>query len=80
MGYLVAMAVGAAAGYFYPKMFDNTSDMLMAVVLGVVGAMIGSTILKLGLAALGFFANLIGAVVGALVAIWLYTRMTKTGN
>lgn len=77
MSYLFAIAIGVAVGVFSPRLIRTDIGVLTAIVLGIGGAMIGSTVSKLIMAALGLVADLVGAAIGAIAVIWLWNRFMR---
>jgi len=78
IGWIMAIIIGALAGWIAEKMMKSDQGLLMNIVLGIVGAIIGNFLLMLVFGATmgGIFGQLIVAVVGAclLIAIWRAIR------
>ena len=78
IGWIMAIIIGALAGWIAEKMMKSDQGLLMNIVMGIVGAIIGNFILMLVFGATmgGIFGQLIVAVVGAclLIAIWRAIR------
>lgn len=72
MGIVFLLIVGAAAGYIATRIMDLNTSVPVTIAIGVLGALIGGFVLKALLAVLGIAAGFIGAVLGALVLIWVY--------
>ncbi len=68
---LVAI-ISAAAGFFATRFMRVQTDVLTTVVIGIVGAVIGSTILRFLVTITGIAAYFIGAILGAMVLIWAW--------
>ncbi|QIK41308.1 GlsB/YeaQ/YmgE family stress response membrane protein [Pontivivens nitratireducens] len=78
MGWIVAIIVGAIAGWIAEKIMKADHGLLTNIVLGIIGAMIFNGLLSLvGIAErTGFFGSLIAGVIGACLLIWIW-RMIK---
>ncbi|MBK5934539.1 transglycosylase associated protein [Rhodovulum imhoffii] len=72
MGIVFLIIVGAGAGFIATRLMNVEADVLATVSIGVLGALIGGFVLRLLLALTGFAAGFVGAVLGAMVLIWLY--------
>ncbi len=78
MGNLIFIViVGTAAGFIATRMFKLDLGIPQTVAVGVLGALIGGWVLRLLLAALGMFAGLLGAILGAVVLIVLYQKFIE---
>ncbi|SNS88774.1 GlsB/YeaQ/YmgE family stress response membrane protein [Antarctobacter heliothermus] len=64
--------VGAAAGFLATRMMRMDTGILPTIAIGIGGALIGGLIIRFLLAVTGLLAGLVGAVLGALVLIWVY--------
>jgi uncharacterized membrane protein YeaQ/YmgE (transglycosylase-associated protein family) len=64
--------IGAAAGFLATRLMRIEADILTTIGIGIAGALIGGLVLQFLLAVLGLMAGFVGAVLGALVLIWLY--------
>lgn len=73
MGYLLIAAVGALLGVFLARRLG--ASLPLAMVIGGGGAILGSFAVRALLAVLGFFALAIGAIGGAVLAVYLYHRL-----
>ncbi len=72
MPFLMLMIVGAAAGLFATRIMRLDLDLPSTVAIGVFGALIGGVVLRLMILSLGAAAGFVGAVIGALLLIWLW--------
>ena len=66
--------IGTAAGFIATRMFKLDLGVPQTIAIGVLGAIIGGTVLRLLLVALGIFSGLLGAILGAAILIALYQR------
>ena len=64
--------VGAAAGFLATRLMDIQTSVPVTVAIGVLGALVGSLLLRLALAMTGLAFGFAGAVLGALALIWLW--------
>jgi len=71
---ILIIIVGTAAGFIATRMFKLDLGVPQTIAIGVLGALIGGWVLRLLLAALGMFAGLLGAILGAVVLIVLYQK------
>ena len=77
-GLIMTIVLGALAGWIAEKVMKFDTGLLMNIVLGVAGAILGNFILRaLGLSFGGLIGQLIVAVAGACVLIYVY-RMIKS--
>ncbi len=66
------LVLGLLAGYLACRIMGHGSSLMMNLVVGVVGAAIGSFLFSLvGLYAYGWIGRLLVATVGACVLLWL---------
>ena len=79
MGSLILIIiVGTAAGFIATRMLKLDLGIPQTIAIGVLGALIGGWVLRLLLAALGMFAGLLGAILGAVVLIVLYQKFVES--
>ena len=77
-GLIMTIILGGLAGWIAEKVMKFDTGLLMNVVLGIAGAVLGNFILRaLGLSFGGLIGQLIVAVAGACVLIYVY-RMVKS--
>jgi len=72
MSILFLIIVGAAAGYLATRFMRVETDLPTTLAIGIFGAMIGGTVLRILVTLTGLAAGFIGAVLGAMLLIWLY--------
>ncbi|SDI33565.1 GlsB/YeaQ/YmgE family stress response membrane protein [Lutimaribacter saemankumensis] len=72
MGVVMLIIIGAAAGFLATRLMKIEADIVTTVAIGIAGALIGGLVLRMLLTVMGAFAGLIGAVLGAMVLIWLW--------
>ncbi|NVK60461.1 MAG: GlsB/YeaQ/YmgE family stress response membrane protein [Rhodobacteraceae bacterium] len=64
--------VGAAAGFLATRVMRVNLGVVETVGLGIAGAVIGGLVLRFLIAVTGALAGLVGAVLGAILPIWLW--------
>ncbi|MCA0850167.1 GlsB/YeaQ/YmgE family stress response membrane protein [Salipiger thiooxidans] len=64
--------VGAAAGFLATRVMRVNLGLVETVGLGIAGAVIGGLVLRFLIAVTGALAGLVGAVLGAILLIWLW--------
>lgn len=72
MGLVLLIIVGAAAGFLATRLMKLEADIPTTIAIGVGGALIGGVVIRLLLEITGWMAGFVGAVLGALVLIWLW--------
>jgi len=70
VGWLLAIIVGALAGWIAEKMMKSNQGLLMNIVMGVIGATVANGLLAVfGIAFGGVIGYLIAGVIGACLLI-----------
>lgn len=72
MGLVFLLIVGTAAGFLATRVMRIDADVPTTVVIGVAGALIGGFLLRSLVLVTGWLAGLVGAVLGAIVLIYIY--------
>jgi uncharacterized membrane protein YeaQ/YmgE (transglycosylase-associated protein family) len=74
VGWIMAIIIGALAGWIAEKLMKTEHGLLLNIVLGIVGAVVGNFLLMLVFGATmgGIIGQLIVAVIGACLLIWIY--------
>lgn len=72
MSVVFLIIIGAAAGFLATRMMKVEADVLTTVAIGIFGALIGGLVLRFLLMVTGWMAGLVGAVLGAMLLIWLW--------
>ncbi|SEO20770.1 Uncharacterized membrane protein YeaQ/YmgE, transglycosylase-associated protein family [Paracoccus alcaliphilus] len=72
-GWILSIILGAIAGWIAEKLMGSDHSLLMNIILGIVGALLGNWLFRalLGTTAGGLIGQLIVAVIGACILIWL---------
>ena len=74
MGILYLIIIGAAAGYFATRIMNVEASVPVTVSIGIAGALIGGLVFRALMNVMGMASGFIGAVLGALLLIWLWQR------
>ena len=72
MGIIGLLIIGAAAGFLATRLMSLETDIVTTVAIGVLGALVGGLILRGLLTMMGWMSGFVGAVLGAVLLIWLY--------
>lgn len=74
MPFLALIVIGAAAGFLATRMMRLETGIVSTVSIGILGAVIGGLVLRGLLVLMGAAAGFVGALLGALLLIWLWRR------
>ncbi|MCA3444330.1 MAG: GlsB/YeaQ/YmgE family stress response membrane protein [Rhodobacter sp.] len=74
---LLIVIVGAAAGFLATRFMRLQTDVPTTIVIGIVGALVGTLALRLLVAITGWLAMFAGAVLGAMLVIWLWRTFVR---
>ncbi|MGR3760806.1 GlsB/YeaQ/YmgE family stress response membrane protein [Roseobacteraceae bacterium NS-SX3] len=74
MSIIALVIIGAAAGFLATRLMRLETDLITTVAIGMAGALIGGLVLRALLAVMGMLSGFVGAVLGALLLIWLWQR------
>ncbi|WP_372570447.1 GlsB/YeaQ/YmgE family stress response membrane protein [Ruegeria jejuensis] len=72
MAVVMLIVVGAAAGFLATRLMRIEADIPTTMFIGIVGALIGGFVLRFLTSVMGAMAGFVGAVLGALLVIWLW--------
>ncbi|QEW22230.1 hypothetical protein LA6_004447 [Marinibacterium anthonyi] len=72
MSILLLVIIGAAAGFIATRLMRMDTDIITTIAIGIFGALLGGLVLRILLTVMGAMAGFVGAVLGALVLIWLW--------
>ncbi|WP_420884522.1 GlsB/YeaQ/YmgE family stress response membrane protein [Taklimakanibacter albus] len=76
----MSIILGALAGWIAEKVMKFDTGLIMNIVLGIVGALVGNFLLGLvGVGLGGWLGQLIVAIIGACVLIYVY-RLIKANQ
>ncbi|MGA9051673.1 MAG: GlsB/YeaQ/YmgE family stress response membrane protein [Pseudolabrys sp.] len=77
VGWIAAIIIGGIAGWLAEQFMKSQMGLLMNIILGIIGAAIGSPILTFfGVNLGGWIGYLIAGFVGAVLLIWI-VRMVR---
>lgn len=72
MSLIALIVIGAAVGVLATRLMKLNTDVPTTIALGVGGALIGGFLLRFLLVVTSWMAGFVGAVLGAVVLIWLW--------
>jgi uncharacterized membrane protein YeaQ/YmgE (transglycosylase-associated protein family) len=72
MPIVLLVIVGAAAGFLATRFMKVQTDVPTTIFIGMGGALIGGLVLRFLVTLTGAMAGFVGAVLGAMVLIWLW--------
>ncbi len=77
VGFIMAIIIGALAGWLAEKFTRSDHGLLTNIIMGIIGAVVGNFLLRLlGIGVYGFLGNLISATIGAVLVIVVYRAVT----
>lgn len=77
MSIIALVIIGAAAGFLATRLMRVEADIPTTMFIGIMGALIGGLILRTLLAVMGAMSGFVGAVLGAMLLIWLWQRYRR---
>lgn len=77
MPILALIIIGAAAGFLATRIMKVNTDVPTTVAIGVGGALIGGLTLRFLMMLTGWAAGFIGAILGAMLLIWVWKTYVK---
>lgn len=80
MGLVLLLIVDTAAGFLATRAMRVNTDVPTTVVIGVAGALLGGFLLRALVMVTGWMAGFVGAILGAIVLIWLYKIYIKNSS
>jgi uncharacterized membrane protein YeaQ/YmgE (transglycosylase-associated protein family) len=74
VGWVLAIIIGGVAGWIAEQIMKTEHGLLTNIILGIVGAVVGNFLLMLvfGSTLGGIVGQLIVAVIGAVLLIWIW--------
>jgi uncharacterized membrane protein YeaQ/YmgE (transglycosylase-associated protein family) len=80
VGFFGMLLIGFLAGYVAEKAMNREHGLFTNILVGIAGSFIGGTLAGvLGLNYQGFLGNLIVAIAGALILLWIFGRAKQRG-
>ena len=77
MSILFLVIIGAAAGFLATRILRVQADVPTTIAIGIFGALLGGLVLRALITMAGWAAGFVGAVMGALVLIWIWQVWTR---
>lgn len=72
MSILFLVIVGAAAGFLATRFMRVEADVPTTIAIGIFGALVGGLVLRALITMAGWAAGFVGAVMGAMLLIWIW--------
>ncbi len=72
MPIVALIIIGAAAGFLATRLMRIEADIPTTMFIGIIGALVGGLILRTLITVMGWLSGFVGAVLGALLVIWLW--------
>ena len=79
MNLVMLIVIGAAAGFIATRMMRLETGLVATMAIGIGGALVGGLLLRAVLAVMGWLAGFVGAVLGAILLIWLWKTYGPKG-
>ena len=79
MNVVFLIIIGAAAGFIATRMMRLDTSVPATILIGIAGALVGGLVLRALLTVLGALSGFIGAILGALLVIWLWQTYGPKG-
>lgn len=77
MNFVLLAIVGAAAGFLATRMMRIEAGAPATIAIGVGGAIIGGVLIRFLLEITGWMAGFVGAVMGALLLLWIWKTFIR---
>lgn len=71
---LFIVIIGAAAGFLATRFMRIEADVPTTIAIGVIGSVVGWLILRILVTITGALAMFVGAVLGAVLLLWLWQK------
>ncbi|SMO86889.1 GlsB/YeaQ/YmgE family stress response membrane protein [Ruegeria faecimaris] len=72
MPVIALIVIGAAAGFLATRLMRIEADIPTTMLIGIIGALVGGFLLRALLTMMGWLSGFVGAVLGALLVIWIW--------
>ena len=72
MGIVGLLIVGIAAGFLATRLMRVEMGVVPTILIGIAGTLIGAVVIRMVRMITGFLCGLVGAVLGAMLLVWLY--------
>jgi uncharacterized membrane protein YeaQ/YmgE (transglycosylase-associated protein family) len=77
MPIVALIIIGAAAGFLATRFMRVQIDVPTTILIGMAGALIGGVVLRFLITLTGWMAGLVGAILGAMLLIWLWKTYVR---
>ncbi|EKF18377.1 GlsB/YeaQ/YmgE family stress response membrane protein [Nitratireductor pacificus] len=75
VGFFGLLLIGFLAGYVAEKTMNRDHGFLTNILVGIAGSFVGGTLAGLvGVSFYGFLGNLVVAILGAILILWIFGR------
>ncbi|WP_048646150.1 GlsB/YeaQ/YmgE family stress response membrane protein [Nitratireductor soli] len=75
VGFIGLLVIGFLAGYVAEKTMNREHGFLTNILVGIAGSFVGGTLAGLvGISFYGFLGNLVVAILGAILILWIFGR------
>lgn len=74
MSIIALVIIGAAAGFLATRLMKIEADIPTTMFVGIAGALVGGLILRALSTMMGAMAGFVGAVLGAMLLLWLWKQ------
>lgn len=72
MPLIALIVIGSAAGFLATRLMRIEADIPTTMLIGIIGALVGGFLLRALVTMMGWLSGFIGAVLGALLVIWIW--------
>ncbi|MFY2825255.1 GlsB/YeaQ/YmgE family stress response membrane protein [Ruegeria sp. MALMAid1280] len=72
MPVIALIVIGAAAGFLATRLMRIEADIPTTMLIGIAGALVGGFLLRALITVAGWLSGFVGAVLGALLVIWIW--------
>ncbi|SLN21866.1 Transglycosylase associated protein [Falsiruegeria litorea R37] len=72
MTVVALIVIGAAAGFLATRLMRIEADIPTTMFIGIIGALVGGFVLRFLSSVMGVLSGFVGAVLGALLVIWIW--------
>jgi uncharacterized membrane protein YeaQ/YmgE (transglycosylase-associated protein family) len=80
IGFFGMLVIGFIAGYVAEKAMNREHGLFTNILVGIAGSFVGGTLASvLGVNYQGFLGNLVVAVAGAVLLLWIFGRAKASG-
>ncbi|MEQ9247111.1 MAG: GlsB/YeaQ/YmgE family stress response membrane protein [Nitratireductor sp.] len=79
VGFFGLLVIGFLAGYVAEKTMNRDHGFLTNILVGIAGSFVGGTLAGLvGISFYGFLGNLVIAILGAILILWVFGRSSSS--